>query len=168
MSHPAHPQARLSDARENCAQIPVLLHILLAIVATLLGRPRALTRAWQGLPLPAAEHPHCDLFDDEGPYDYEYGIPYDGTHMTIEHPILYVIGPGPNRGLRPHPRKTPVARPRIARAPPPLPATIRPAPIGAEFSPAQPGRRLTPILLRYRNILHCNTGAATRTGVTAG
>jgi hypothetical protein len=134
MPSTAHPPARPRDARDNRAQFPAFLQTLLAILATILGRPRALSRAWHPMPLPAAEHPQYDLPDAEDAYDGWYGLPYDGTHMTLEHPMLYVIGPGPNRGLRPLPRKTPLAPPRLAR-PPPHPAQKSPPTRDADACP---------------------------------
>lgn len=121
MTSPAHPLARLSDAQGshaqgNRAQNLGLLQILLALLATILGRPRTPARAGHPMPLPADEHPQWAFNHDTG----AYGPACAGTHMALEHPMLYAIGPGPNRGHRPHPRECPAARPRIARAPPHL------------------------------------------------
>jgi hypothetical protein len=88
--------------------------LILALLAALLGRRPA--RAWHHaaaqIPL---EIPHPTQAPALPP---RVRTPHDGTHLVCEHPILWVIGPGPNRGLRPTPRATPIARPRIARAPP--------------------------------------------------
>jgi len=103
-SHPATPG-------ENCVRNQGLIAtLLIALLAALFGRRRAITPAW---------HPAPDEndWDSEIPTAYTYAE-HCGWHRDCESPILYVIGPGPNRGLRPLPRALPPARPRIARAPP--------------------------------------------------
>lgn len=114
-----HPlESSCPRAGETRARIPGLLEtLLLAVLAALFGR-RALAPMWHpgfvahpAEALPAAEFPS------------PIGLPpATGTHMGLDCPILYAIGPGPNQGLSPRPRATPAAHPRIARAPP-LPCT---------------------------------------------
>ena len=123
MPHPTHPQARLSDAGGNCVRIPAFLQSLLALLAALLGRRRsaALSSACHALPAHDATW-HDDGYADILPYvwtDGQYWSPLTHNHADCDPRILYVIGPRPNRGLWPLPRKTPIPRPRTARAPPP-------------------------------------------------
>jgi hypothetical protein len=82
--------------------------LILALLAGLLGRRRPLDSVWHPAPLPEPAPPAI----------LRVRHIHDGTHLVCEHPILWVIGPGPNRGLRPRPRAHPIPRPRIARAPP--------------------------------------------------
>jgi len=97
---PPADQARIraSAALEN---------LLLALLAALLGQPRRAARIW---------HPNPET---NTPAPLRTPQPSDHTHAGIVSPLLYVIGPGPNRGLVPHARPTPRMRPRSARAPPP-------------------------------------------------
>ncbi len=87
--------------------------LILALLAGLLARRPRFAGAWHPIPDPTPIGPATPVLR----------LPTDGTHLVCEHPILWVIGPGPNRGLRPRPRAHPIPRPRTARAPP---ATPRP------------------------------------------
>jgi hypothetical protein len=112
-------------ARDNRAQAPALLRLLLALLAALLGGGRR-RAAWH--PLPSWDDPDAairvpaDSHPDSARLSAAAGILRvlrRHWHADSESPILYVIGPGPNRGMRPRPRATPQARPEFARAPPP-------------------------------------------------
>ena len=114
----------MSNARGNCAQIPSFLQTLLALIAALLGRPRALTPAWHPLDTHEAAPWHDEGTAEVEPYAWpegQYWSPLTHNHADCDPRILYVIGPRPNRGLRPLPRKTPLPRPKTARAPPRAP-----------------------------------------------
>ena len=103
--------------------------LILALLAALLGR-RRYTSAWHH----AASHLPTEIPTHAPAPPPHARTASDGTHLTCESPILYVIGPRPNRGLRPLPRVEPIAQPRIARAPPR--ALIRPhVPIRAKSLP---------------------------------
>jgi len=126
MTHPAFPQARARDARGNCVQIPALLQsLLLTLLAALLGHPRRIAAAWQALAgtdslawddeTEALDWNNADA-DDE--YAHAYGALLTHYHADCDPSILYVIGPRPNRGLRPLPRRTPTPCQESARAPP--------------------------------------------------
>ena len=158
MTLPAHPQARLSDARGNCAQNPAqphpaLFRLLLALLATVLGHPRTglriLFRASAALPALALSHPDhawtADLWDEEEGEETiawtqaataGFWAPLRGWHADCDPSILYVIGPPPNRGMRALQRPHPPARPTSARAPPP-PRSPPHAPVPAHFPPPQ-------------------------------
>ena len=118
--------------------------LILSLLAALLGRRHL--RAWHlaaaHLPHPPTERPHPTDAPTQPPH---VRTPHDGTHLVCEHPILWVIGPGPNRGLRPTPRATPIARPRLARAPP-RPKNAPKYPIRAKPPPTG-GRSRTPIVM---------------------
>ena len=123
-SHRAPTGAGPGDSRPDS----VLRTLILALLAALLGlRPRARARH-AALAGAATYAPWAEL----PPEDDEYALPdyawpeYDGTHMTCVSPLLYVIGPGPNRGMRRLARKIPLARPRLARAPPRAPPSAPP------------------------------------------
>ena len=107
--------------------------LILSLLAALLGRRHL--RAWHPIPDPTPIGPATPVLR----------LPTDGTHLVCEHPILWVIGPGPNRGLRPTPRATPIARPRLARAPP-RPKNAPKYPIRAKPPPTG-GRSRTPIVM---------------------
>lgn len=120
--------------------------LILTLLAALLGRRRH-TSAWRH----AASHLPAEIpFPTHAPIPSPHArTASDDTHLACESPILYVLGPGPNHGLRPHPRPLPIAQPRIARAPPR--ALIRPhAPIRAKPPPTG-GRSRTPRALPLRN-----------------
>ena len=137
MTQSPHPMARSGDARGNCVRTPGLIEtFLLALLATLLGNPRAglrlLLRQTAAAPALAATRPShawtADLWDDEG-QDYVawtaaaadapgFWAPVRGWHADCDPSILYVIGPPPNRGMRALPRPHPAQRPGTARAPP--------------------------------------------------
>jgi hypothetical protein len=111
--HPlAQPRLGAGDTRAH-----LLETLLLALLAALLGRPRLRAAAWH--PAPEPEQPATSLL----------AAPRRHWHADCESPILYVIGPGPNRGLRPIPRILPIPHPECARAPP------RP---GGGFAPDSP------------------------------
>jgi hypothetical protein len=113
--------------------------LILALLAALLGRRRA--RAWHHAPAPYLEEWPLPLpLPDSRPPPPIRSI-HDGTHLVCEHPILYVIGPGPNRGLRPRPRAMPLPLAQVARAPP-RPKIPPHTPIRAETPPA---RRRSPM-----------------------
>jgi hypothetical protein len=96
---------------------------LYTFLAALLRRPRAVAAAWHTLTQTLSDDAY---FADESEYNdwalEEYPAnPYvllTHNHADCDPRILYVIGPRPNRGMRPAPRRTPVVRPRTARAPP--------------------------------------------------
>jgi hypothetical protein len=105
------PHGRSASAGENCVRHQDrIAALLMALLAALFGRRRTRTPDW---------HPAPDEYDwdSEAPHAYAY-VEHCGWRRDCTSPILYVIGPGPNLGLRPHPRTQPVPRPRIARAPP--------------------------------------------------
>jgi len=119
---PAHSRAQ--SAAGDVRLHHILRALLLALLSVLLGRRQP--RPWLydsachvdaewleafALPFPQAESPRSIRIRSI----------HDGTHLFCEHPILWVIGPGPCRGMRPIARKLPAPRPRIARAPPPCP-----------------------------------------------
>ena len=120
-STPARSPARRSAPQENLGRparlclLAALEALFLPLLAALLGRPRH-PRAWHLAPIPLpAEPPLCRLAP-AAPFGARTAS--DGTHLACESPILYVLGPGPNPGLRPRPRATPITRAPIARAPP--------------------------------------------------
>ncbi len=111
--------------------------LLLCLLAALLPRQVRHDGAWHPLSLPSHNAPAPTTPDLRGPHD--------GTHLVCESPLLYVIGPGPNRGLRPRPRALPVPRPRIARAPPAppcAPSVANPSPRGASTHALYPSEYL--------------------------
>ena len=122
----------------------ILRALILSLLSVLLGRRRQ-PQAWlyepawiqeYALPFPQAESVR----------PIRIRSIHDGTHLVCEHPILYVIGPGPGKGMRPIARSTPVLRPRLARAPPrahPHPLHI---PIRAKSPPSR-GRWRAPIVV---------------------
>jgi len=85
-----------------------LENLLLALLAALLGQPLRSARVW---------HPNPET-STSAPAPLRARLPTDSTHAGLASPLLYVIGPGPNRGLVPHARPAPRLRPRSARAPP--------------------------------------------------
>ncbi len=77
----------------------VLRALILSLLSVLLGRRRQ-PQAWlyepawieeYALPFPQAESAR----------PIRIRSIHDGTHLVCEHPILYVIGPGPGKGMRP-------------------------------------------------------------------
>jgi hypothetical protein len=116
---PAHSRAPGAAGNLRLQHIlRALLLSLLSLLSVLLGRRRYLYASachvepeWLedfALPYPQAESPR----------PIRIRSIHDGTHLVCEHPILWVIGPGPCRGMRPISRRTPLLRPRIARGPP--------------------------------------------------
>ena len=93
--------------------------VVLAVLLMLLGRLERMARMWHA----AQRHGDEPLPEELLPYTpgertLRVRLPTDGTHIALRTRRLYIFGPGPGRGLRPHPRRTPLLRPRIARAPP--------------------------------------------------
>jgi len=164
MPHSSHPPVGLPAATwGNCARNPGLLHILLALIATLLGRTQ--TRAH----LHAAWYP-CEAEDEYDEYENWNAAAYTvltHNHADCDPRILYVIGPPPNRGMRALPREIPTPRPKSARAPPSRKTSV--ATRRAPHAHAHPwplsrpngGRPRTPILFRYRNLCDGKHGAFT-------
>lgn len=116
-ARPGAPRTPLGAVAAPCLRLALGV-LILALLAALIG-PRQLARAWR--------HARAPLPTDLVAYDFEYpDAPepfrvrsvHDGTHLVCESPILYVIGPGPNLGLRPLPRALPPSRRPVARAPP--------------------------------------------------
>ncbi len=117
-ARPRTPQVALSAPRGNAGELRLhraIEALILALLAGLLARRPHFAGAWHPIPDPTPA-----IHSTPKPRG-----PHDGTHLVCESPLLYVIGPGPNRGLRPRPRATPIPRPRVARAPPPTRAPIR-------------------------------------------
>lgn len=128
MPHPAHPMASLSDARENCARFPALLQTLLALLATLLARPRALAAAWHTLAVHAAWDDDAAEYD-QAEYDETSGYPWpeghvrDGAywaHLTHNHAIA-------TRGFSTSSARAQIAASCRCPAAPPSPAAKPPA-----------------------------------------
>lgn len=118
--------------------------LILALLAAFLGRRRT-AATWYALsPLDYVNDdedlPFACLFPAHAttpsatPRDYR--LPCH-THQGIEHPILWVIGPGPCRGMRPIGRATPLARRRTARAPPSGPDSAPTHPNQRQIAPRQ-------------------------------
>jgi len=130
---PTTPNRGAADARLRRA----IEALILALLAGLLPRRSRVLGAWH--PIPEAE-PSASAMPG-------LRLPGDGTHLVIEASILYVIGPGPNRGLRPRPRATPIPRPRLARAPP-----ATPQPLIRRGTLRTRGVNACPFSLLYQNI----------------
>jgi hypothetical protein len=118
---PQSPQALAGELR----LLATLEALILALLAAFLGRRRT-AATWYALsPLDYVNDdedlPFACLFPAHAttpsatPRDYR--LPCH-THQGIEHPILWVIGPGPCRGMRPLPRPHLLPFPLTARAPP--------------------------------------------------
>ena len=131
-------QSRARHAAGELRLHAILRAILLSLLSVLLGRRRPwlytsathIDAEWleaYALPFPQAESPRPILVRSV----------HDGTHLVCEHPILWVIGPGPCRGMRPISRATPVARRRTARAPPPGPNSAPMHPNQRQIAPRQ-------------------------------
>ncbi len=109
-----HTAAQAEQARIH---VPAGLDaLLLCLITALFGRMERIARTWH--PAPDPTHP------TERPIPLHTRLPTDGTHISLACPFLYVLGPGPNRGLTPHARPAPRLRPRSARAPP-APISLR-------------------------------------------
>jgi hypothetical protein len=135
-THPPAAQAPRQPPRQGAEATRVritLETLLLALLAALLGRAMALH------PSPAPDldsdsdwdwNPDWDFVLNPGAGPRLYAAPLRGWHADCESPILYVIGPGPNRGMRALPRAIPTPRPESARAPPPHapPTPFHPSP----------------------------------------
>jgi hypothetical protein len=94
----------------------ILRALLLSLLSVLLGRRRQ-PQAW--IYEPAWIEDYALPFPQpESVRPFRVRSVHDGTHMVIEHPMMYVFGPPPRRGMRNLARTTPIARPRRARAPP--------------------------------------------------
>jgi hypothetical protein len=141
--HVVHaPKSPAGDLAERVLFV-VLSWLIHRQAADLLTRLEALLTAWRAGTLILPPIPQSVSQPGPSPLPLRARTASDGTHLVCEHPILWVIGPGPNRGLRPTPRATPIPRPRVARAPPR--ASIRPhAQISAKPPPTG-GRSRTPI-----------------------
>jgi len=151
-SIPQHPtaaafgpcQAPRPGALGTCVRF-TLEALLLALLAVVLGPRRALV-AWHSAAAwdPDSDDLDWDFDDLDLPAHNTHTTIWDGTHLVCEHPILYVIGPGPNRGMRALPRAHTLPHPESARAPPSHgPPTL--------FPPSPRGREPMPNLLRYHN-----------------
>ena len=132
-ARPGAPRTPLGAVAAPCLRLALEV-LILALLAALLG-PRQLARAWRHAwaPLPT-DLAGYDLDPADSPAPFRVRSIHDGTHLVCEHPILYVIGPGPNLGLRPLPRALPPSRIPVARAPP-RPAPARNHPIRAKPPP---------------------------------
>jgi hypothetical protein len=94
----------------------ILRALLLSLLSVLFGRRRQ-PQAW--IYEPAWIEDYALPFPQpESVRPFRVRSVHDGTHMVIEHPMMYVFGPPPRRGMRNLARTTPIARPRRARAPP--------------------------------------------------
>jgi hypothetical protein len=103
--HPlSAPRPGAADTRAHFLET-----LLLALIAALLGRRSTRAATW---------HPAPDSDFDVEPL--AYAAPLRHWHADCESPILYVIGPGPNRGMRKRERALPIPHPKTARAPPHL------------------------------------------------
>ena len=88
-----------STAQAERARAPAVDAVLLTLLVLLLARLERIARAW---------HPEPEAGPDTArPWEVKFH-----THCGMDHPLLYVLGPGPNRGMRPHARRTPLPRPR--------------------------------------------------------
>ena len=116
------------QAQADRARASAIDALLLGVIILLLGRLERIAQTWH--PAPAAETGEDSTRDDAS------------LHALIR--LLYVLGPRPNRGMRPHARPTSLRRPRSARAPP----SARPPPVGSGRSSPRPPAHL---LFRYRN-----------------
>ena len=92
----------IGERRATRALVAALQIWLLALLAPLLGARAA--RAWVASILPSScEAEPCEFTEAE---------------IRLLIPILWVIGPGPNRGMPAHARTMPIAQPAHARDPP--------------------------------------------------
>lgn len=92
----------IGERQETRALILALEIWLLALLAPLLGARAA--RAWVASILPTTCETEPSEFTEE--------------EIRLLIPFLFLIGPGPNRGMRPHARTRPIVRPAHARDPP--------------------------------------------------
>jgi len=127
MSSIPAPRPRLpstAPAVGTAASIAVLLEtLLLHLLAALAGH---LPRTWRRHALRSQPSPYAlallatsPLSDTDRPRPVlRPRLATDGTHLACEHPMLWAIGPGPNRGARRSPRAAPTLPPESARAPP--------------------------------------------------
>jgi hypothetical protein len=119
--------------------------VVLAVLLMLLGRLERMACTWHAAqrhgdePLPEELLPYA-----EGDRTLRVRLPTDGTHIALRTRRLYIFGPGPGRGLRPHPRRTPLARPRIAHAPPGPAAAQRHRHPGRQIEAVQHGHPVSP------------------------
>lgn len=131
MQNTPSPQAAARARQSHCALggelrlLATLEAFILALLAAILGRRRTAAN-WHPLsPLDYVNDdedlPYAALYASVVAHPpvlrRHYTLPIH-THQGIEHPLLYVLGPGPNRGMRPTPRHIPHARLTTARAPP--------------------------------------------------
>ena len=149
---PAHSPAEggLGELRLHA----ILRALLLALLSVLLGRRRQ-PQAWL---YDSACHIDAEWLEEfalpfpqaESPRPIRIRSIHDGTHMVIEHPIMYVFGPPPRRGMRNLPRTAPILRPRIARGPPFYPDSLNHIANPRQKTLVR-GRRPTPIACRGAN-----------------
>ena len=92
----------IGERRETCALIAALEIWLLALLAPLLGARAA--RAWVASILPTSYETEPSEFTEE--------------EIRLLLPFLWLIGPGPNRGMRAHVRTMSIAQSAHARDPP--------------------------------------------------
>jgi hypothetical protein len=105
-----------ADRRGASIVDAVLISILLLVVRRL----ERMASSWDQARL-LSDEPLPDSLLPYAPHDdrtLRVRLATDGTHIVLRSRRLYIFGPGPGLGLRPHPRRTPLLRPRIARAPP--------------------------------------------------
>lgn len=92
----------IGERQETRALILALKIWLLALLAPLLGARAA--RAWVASILPTSYEEEPSEFTEE--------------EIRLLLPFLWLIGPGPNRGMRAHARTTSITQPAHARDPP--------------------------------------------------
>ena len=118
------PERGRADARAFLAALEAWL---LALLLPLVGE-RAARTILAALPL------HRHTLVKVGPYcvHADTAAQFGEAEIRLLIPFLFLIGPGPNRGMRPHARIAPFAHPTRARAPPaPTRAESTPNPIGS-------------------------------------
>ncbi len=134
--HPSHPAERSprpgppDGDRENARALSWLEAWLLALLLPVLGERAAHA-------ILAAFTPHRQNLVQLGPYcvHADTAAEFSEAEIRLLIPYLFVIGPGPHRGMRPHARTTSITPPPPphARAPPrhKLAQKSKPTPIGS-------------------------------------